>query len=542
MSPNTLLNLSPKAGPEVPRPNGEASGLLSRFGPKKIRTKIFLLVTFLIVAVSIFFVTYFPQRLERRLSQDIVKTVNTATVVSALGLETEVQANNRPAIEKVLKAGCEQTNEITYAVLEDDSGLILASVNRDDAEKALFRETDDVRRPLSHGGLVRTKTPIVGNERTLANLYLGFSFKDLVKETAREKGVVTAVCLAVLFASGLFIFLFSGMITRPLALVTRTAERIAKGDMTQRAKVYTRDEAGVLARTFNSMVDGMEKAYREMEGINRSLEEMMRSRSKELEKEIFERRRVEKELRLAKEELEKKVEKRTEQLSKVNDELSGRVMETRRAEDQLQSTLERLEKALEGTVRAMSLTIEMRDLYTAGHQRRVSSLAVAIAQEMHLPSEKIEGLRLAGIIHDIGKIAMPAEILTKPTRLTKTEFQLIKDHPRIGYDILKSIQFPWPVAHIILQHHERMDGSGYPDGLLGDAILLEARILAVADVVEALSSHRPFRPALGIEKALEEIRRGRGIHYDMRVVDACIRLFKDHRYSFKQENTSAIFQ
>jgi putative nucleotidyltransferase with HDIG domain len=279
-----------------------------------------------------------------------------------------------------------------------------------------------------------------------------------------------------------------------------------------------------------------------MEGINRSLEEMMRARSLEIEKEVAERRRVEKELRLAKDELDNRVEKRTEELNKVNEELSGRVIETRRAEDQLQSTLERLEKALEGTVRAMSLTIEMRDLYTAGHQRRVSSLAVAIAEELHLPQEKIEGLRLAGVIHDIGKIAMPAEILTKPTRLTKTEFQLMKDHPRIGYDILKNIQFPWPVAHIILQHHERMDGSGYPDGLLGDAILMEARILAVADVVEALSSHRPYRPALGMEKALEEIRRGRGVRYDMRVVDACMKLFKDHRYSFKKENTGALFQ
>jgi HD-GYP domain-containing protein (c-di-GMP phosphodiesterase class II) len=244
---------------------------------------------------------------------------------------------------------------------------------------------------------------------------------------------------------------------------------------------------------------------------------------------------------LAKDELDHRVEKRTEELSKVNEELSGRVIETRRAEEQLQSTLSRLEKALEGTVRAMSLTIEMRDPYTAGHQRRVTSLAVAIAEELHLPQEKIEGLRLAGTIHDIGKIAMPAEILTKPTRLTKTEFQLLKDHPRIGYDILKNIQFTWPVAHIILQHHERMDGSGYPDGLLGDAILMEARILAVADVVEALSSHRPYRPALGMEKALEEIRRGRGVRYDMRVVDACMKLFKDHRYSFKQENTGALF-
>jgi putative nucleotidyltransferase with HDIG domain len=542
MSRNALLNLSPSADGEPSMASASTPRPTSRIGPKKIRTKIFLLVTFLIAAVSLFFLAYFPARLERHLALDVTKTVRTVTAVSALGLAAELQSNDRAAIERILQATCAQTSEIAYAVLEDDSGLVIASVNRDEAEKALYRETDDLQKPLARKSVFRTKAPIVENERTLANLFLGFAFSDLFAEATREKGVVTTVCLAVILASGLFVFFISGLITRPLALVTRTAERIAKGDLTQRAKVYSRDEAGLLARTFNMMVDGMEKTYREMEGVNKALEEMMHTRSMDLEREIMERRRVEKELRLAKGELENKVEKRTEELSRVNEELSGRVMETRRAEDQLQNTLDRLEKALEGTVRAMSLTIEMRDLYTAGHQRRVSSLAVAIAEELHLPSEKIEGLRLAGIIHDIGKIAMPAEILTKPTRLTKTEFQLVKDHPRIGYDILKSIQFPWPVAHIILQHHERMDGSGYPDGLLGDAILLEARILAVADVVEALSSHRPYRPALGLEKALEEIRRGRGTRYDMRVVDACIRLFKDRRYSFKQDNTGAVFQ
>jgi putative nucleotidyltransferase with HDIG domain len=542
MSRNILENVGQPAN-LGPNKNTDAGlSLAARVGPKKIRTKIFLLVTFLVMAVSAFFLTYFPGRLEHHLSLEIQKTIGTITTASSVGLSTELQTNDKVSMERVLKAYCEQMNQILYAVLEDDSGLALISVNRDVAEQDLYRDTDLLQTPLAHRSVYRTKTPVMADDRVLGNLFLGFSFNDLIAETTKEKGIITAVCLAIIFVSGLFVFLFSGLITRPLAQVTRTAEKIAKGDLTQRAKVYSRDEAGHLARTFNSMVDGMEKAYREMEGINRSLEEMMHARALEIEKEIAERRRVEKELRLAKEELEHRVEKRTEQLSKVNEELSGRVIETRRAEDQLQSTLERLEKALEGTVRAMSLTIEMRDLYTAGHQRRVSSLAVAIAEELHLPSEKIEGLRLAGVIHDIGKIAMPAEILTKPTRLTKTEFQLVKDHPRIGYDILKNIQFPWPVAHIILQHHERMDGTGYPDGLLGDAILMEARILAVADVVEALSSHRPYRPALGMEKALEEIRRGRGIRYDMRVVDACMKLFKDHRYSFKKENTGALFQ
>ncbi|HOI45635.1 MAG TPA: HD domain-containing phosphohydrolase, partial [Candidatus Aminicenantes bacterium] len=144
---------------------------------------------------------------------------------------------------------------------------------------------------------------------------------------------------------------------------------------------------------------------------------------------------------------------------------------------------------------------------------------------------------VAGVIHDIGKIAMPAEILAKPTKLTRTEFQLIKDHPKVGYDILKSIEFPWPVAHIVLQHHERMDGSGYPEGLSGDAILIEARILAVADVVEATSSHRPYRPAQGLQKALDEIQKNRGVLYDRNVVDACLKLFKQRRYKFEIDST-----
>ena len=542
MNHNILENPGPPAELSLNNNAGSSPGLAAKFGPRKLRTKIFLLASSLIIGLSAFYLLYFPGRLERHLSRDIADIIGNTSSVASLGLATELQAGDKAAMERTLKASSERAGGIEYAVLEDGSGLVLASSNRDVAERDMYRETDPVRPPPGRRTVYRTKTPVMADDRVLGNLFLGFAFKGLIAETTREKGVITFVCLAIILISGLLVFLFSGLITRPIVLMTRTAEKIAKGDLRQRAKVYSRDEMGLLARAFNTMADGLEKAVRDAEGINKSLEAMMRARSLEMEKEIAERRRVERELRMAKDELEHRVEKRTEELSKVNEELSGRVIETRRAEDQLQTTLERLEKALEGTVRAMSLTIEMRDLYTAGHQRRVSSLAVAIAEELHLPSDKIEGLRLAGVIHDIGKIAMPAEILTKPTRLTKTEFQLIKDHPRIGYEILKNIQFPWPVAHIILQHHERMDGSGYPDGLLGDAILLEARILAVADVVEALSSHRPYRPALGIEKALEEIRRGRGIRYDMRVVDACMKLFKDRRYSFKKETTEAIFQ
>ena len=177
--------------------------------------------------------------------------------------------------------------------------------------------------------------------------------------------------------------------------------------------------------------------------------------------------------------------------------------------------------------------IEAKDPYTAGHQQRVSQLAIAIAKELNLPPDKIEGIRIASLIHDIGKISIPTEILSKSTTLSDIEFSLIKYHSQIGYDILKSIDFAFPIAKIVLQHHEKLDGSGYPNNLKGDEILLKAKIICVADVVEAMSSHRPYRPALGIDAALEEISKNRGILYDPEVVDVCLKLFKKEGFKFK---------
>jgi putative nucleotidyltransferase with HDIG domain len=205
------------------------------------------------------------------------------------------------------------------------------------------------------------------------------------------------------------------------------------------------------------------------------------------------------------------------------------IAQRQRAEEQLRLSHDRLREALDQTVMALSAAGETRDPYTAGHQRGVAELAVDIAQEMGLPEEQINGLRIAGLIHDIGKIQIPAEILSKPTRLTDPEWSMIKAHPQAGYDILKTVEFPWPVSEIVLQHHERLDGLGYPDGLSGEDILLEARILAVADVVEAMSSHRPYRPARALEETMEEIRSNRGTLYDPEVVDACLRLHADKR-------------
>jgi PAS domain S-box-containing protein len=210
------------------------------------------------------------------------------------------------------------------------------------------------------------------------------------------------------------------------------------------------------------------------------------------------------------------------------------ITKRKRAEEELRQSYVKLQRAFEGTVNALVSAIEIRDPYTAGHQRQVTQLACAIAKEMDLPEEQIEGIRMAGMIHDLGKINVPAEILSKPGPLTELEYGLIKMHPQIGHDVLNGvIEFPWPVAQIVLQHHERMDGSGYPEGLAGEEILLEARILAVADVVEAMASNRPYRAPRGIDEALEEISQNKGVLYDPEVVDACLKVFTEKGFKFE---------
>ena len=210
------------------------------------------------------------------------------------------------------------------------------------------------------------------------------------------------------------------------------------------------------------------------------------------------------------------------------------------AEEQLKNSYSKLQRILEETVEGLVQAVEMRDPYTAGHQRRVSDLASAIAKEMNFSEDKINGIKLAALVHDIGKINIPAEILSKPGKLTEPEFNLIKMHPQTGYDILKSIEFPWPIAEIVLQHQERYDGSSYPNGLKGEEILMKARILAVADVIEAMSSHRPYRPSLGINIALEEIEKNRNILYDPEVTDICLSLFREKGYKFPKAPSDII--
>lgn len=207
------------------------------------------------------------------------------------------------------------------------------------------------------------------------------------------------------------------------------------------------------------------------------------------------------------------------------------ITEKAHAEEEIKRYLARLEKAMRSTIEVVSSIGEMRDPYTYGHERRVGEIATSIAVEMGMDIDRVEGIRVAGYLHDVGKIGVPAEILSKPSRLSKAEFDLVKDHAQRSYEILKKVEFPWPVAEAAWQHHERLDGSGYPRGLKGEQIILEARILAVADTVEAMASHRPYRPGLGIDKALAEIKQGRDKTFDPQVVDACLRLFHDKNYT-----------
>jgi putative two-component system response regulator len=208
-------------------------------------------------------------------------------------------------------------------------------------------------------------------------------------------------------------------------------------------------------------------------------------------------------------------------------------MERKRVEEKIQKTMEHLRKAVHTTIQILLMAIETKDPYTAGHQRRATDLARAIATDMGLPQNIIEGIRMAGAIHDIGKIPIPVEILSKPSKLSTTEYSLIKEHARHGYEILKDVESPWPLAEMAHQHHERMDGSGYPQGLKGGDILLEARILAVADVVEAMASFRPYRPAPGIDAALGEIEKNVGVLYERAAVEACLRLFRGKGFMFE---------
>ena len=225
------------------------------------------------------------------------------------------------------------------------------------------------------------------------------------------------------------------------------------------------------------------------------------------------------------------IEKLPETYKKEND-LNKVKNRCSQLEKELEKSNEKLYQIMEGIAYVITKVVEIRDPYTTGHQQRVSKLATAIARELRLPDDKVKGIRLASLVHDIGKVNLPTEIVSKPSKLIEVEFNLIKNHPKIAYDILKGVEFPWPIAEIVFQHHERIDGSGYPRGLKGDEILIEAKILGLANVIEAMTSYRSYRPALEIDVSLTEIDNNKDILFDSKVVDACLKLFREKNFNF----------
>jgi len=238
--------------------------------------------------------------------------------------------------------------------------------------------------------------------------------------------------------------------------------------------------------------------------------------------------------------LEERIKEKTAELVKTNQGLIKEIKVREEVENELLTANVKLNKLLNDTVGGLVSAIELRDPYTAGHQRRVTQLAMAIAQKMNLAKDELDCIRIAAMIHDIGKINVPAEILSKPGTINQFEMELLQNHPQAGYDILKEIDFPWPIAETILQHHERIDGSGYPNGLNKDEILIQAKVIYVADVVEAMSSDRPYRPALGTEKALNELNENRGTLYDEEIVDACLKLFIEDNFKFEEKSKEEV--
>ncbi len=232
---------------------------------------------------------------------------------------------------------------------------------------------------------------------------------------------------------------------------------------------------------------------------------------------------------------EKTKDQLIKEMQKMREKVAGLEevkLEYNQVDKKLKQTYKKLQKFIEGTAYIIMKVVETRDPYSIGHQQRVSKLATVIAREMKLPQDKIEGIKIASLVHDIGKVNLPTEIISKPSKLIEVEFNLIKNYPKVGYDILKKVDFPWPIAEIVLQHQEKIDGSGYPRGLKGDEICIEAKILGVANVVEAMSSYKSYRPALSIDEALAEISKNKNILFDPEVVDACTKLFKEKGFKF----------
>ncbi|MDD5772038.1 MAG: PAS domain S-box protein [bacterium] len=421
---------------------------------------------------------------------------------------------------------------------------------------------------------------------------VGISEEPIRKTVSNIIRLILGIITGVLLLGGVGVYGLVTVVTNPIYDLIKAAKTAGRGDLSHRVVVKTRDEIGELGLTFNNMVIALQKSRDELiqsreyvnniihymyealfvvsidgyiKTVNEAACELLGYEEKELIGKSVESIFAEEDFMasrtdlqdLIKEEYVKNIEE--EFLSKAGEKIpvifsssvmhdskgstqgiifvAQSMMERKQLEEKLHHTLLTLRKAMKGAIQAMALTVERRDPFTSGHQQRVADLARGIAREMGLTDERIDGLRMCAVVHDLGKMFIPSDILTKSTKLTENEYNIIKTHPQAGYEILREIEFPWPIAEMELQHHERINGSGYPKGLMGKDMLLEAKILAVSDVVEAMVNKRSYHPAHSTTEALEEISKNKGILYDPDVVDACMQIFVKKGFKFKESPT-----
>jgi HD-GYP domain-containing protein (c-di-GMP phosphodiesterase class II) len=434
--------------------------------------------------------------------QSLIERMGVTAKIIGTNSTAALTFNDQKTAEETLSA-LKSGKNITCAVLFNRKGDVLAQYNRDGSAGDCRRQAvgpEGYHLGIHHLDILQR---IQFDNESIGTLYIQSDLTELYRLIGWYSVTVFMVILLSIAIAFALMSRLQKIITKPLSEMADVMNTISgEKNYSVRVAVQSQDEVGILGEGFNEMLSQIQNRDTELELHRTHLQDL--------------------------------VTQRTEELARTNIDLQKELADRKRAEEELRRTLESLRNAVGATIQVMVAAVEARDPYTAGHQIRSADLARAIAAEMGLSQDQIDGIRMAGSIHDIGKLSIPAEILSKPTKLSKIEFSLIKEHARKGYEMLKDVESPWPLAEMVYQHHERMDGSGYPRNLKGDDILLEARIMAVADVVESMASHRPYRPALGLDAALEEIERNKGILYDAGAVDTCLRLFREKGYELPQ--------
>lgn len=465
-----------------------------------IDKKIIGLVLLVIIVLGSFFTFYFINQEKKALLIELDERANTLLNSIINSCEYPVLISDQESISKIARGAMKQKDVVSCEV-ENKSGTILFQESRKEGQQLRAYTNNIITEKVKSAAAEELILGSGSMEKEIENIgkvKIIFSLDGVTNKLEQAKKTIWLIGLiGILLAALGSSWMIRVMLGRPIDLLVIGTQNISRGELNYKVPIKSNDEIGLLADSFNKMAENLQK------------------------------------ITVTRDYLEKQVELRTAEMSEINEKLVKEIIERTMAEEKVHESLLRQRKVMEGIINAMALTLEMRDAYTAGHQRRVANLACAIAKEMKLSEEQVEMIRIAGILHDIGKICVPAEILTKPRALDKNEFNLMKLHPQVAFDILKNIEFEWPIAQIVVQHHERLNGSGYPKGLTGDKILLEAKIIGVADVVEAMASDRPYRPALPMEETLKHINENKEKLYDSAVVDACLKVVSRPDFKFE---------